>query len=114
MSEFEDKLNSVLGDPAQMEKIANLAKTLMGGDGGAQEPSPEPFGGGLDIDPSLISRIGKLMNNSGDDNKQRLLQAMEPYLSEKRRGKVDKALKIARLARIAKAAMGEEGGDGKL
>ena len=35
MSEFEDKLNSVLGDPAQMEKIANLAKTLMGGDGGA-------------------------------------------------------------------------------
>ena len=25
MSEFEDKLNSVLGDPAQMEKIANLA-----------------------------------------------------------------------------------------
>ena len=111
MSEFEDKLNSVLGDPAQMEKIANLAKTLMGGDGGAQEPSPEPFGG-LDIDPGLISRIGRLMN--GDDNKQRLLQAMEPYLSEKRRGKMDKALKIARLARIAKAAMGEEGGDGKL
>ena len=101
MSEFEDKLNSVLGDPAQMEKIANLAKTLMGGDGGAPEPSPEPFGG-LDIDPGLISRIGWLM------------KAMEPYLSEKRRGKMDKALKIARLARIAKAAMGEEGGDGKL
>lgn len=113
MSEFEDKLNSVLGDPAQMEKIANLAKTLMGGDGGAQEPSPEPFGG-LDIDPGLISRIGRLMNGDGDDNKQRLLQAMEPYLSEKRRGKMDKALKMARLARIAKAAMGEEGGDGKL
>ena len=113
MSVFEDKLNSVLGDPAQMEKIANLAKTLMGGDGGAQEPSPEPFGG-LDIDPGLISRISRLMNGDGDDNKQRLLQAMEPYLSEKRRGKMDKALKIARLARIAKAAMGEEGGDGKL
>ena len=86
MSEFEDKLNSVLGDPF----------------------------GGLDIDPGLISRIGRLMNGDGDDNKQRLLQAMEPYLSEKRRGKMDKALKIARLARIAKAAMGEEGGDGKL
>ena len=113
MSEFEDKLNSVLGDPAQMEKIANLAKTLMGGDGGAQEPSPEPSGG-LDSDPGHLSRIGRLMTGGGDDNKQRLLQAMEPYLSEKRRGKMDKALKIARLARIAKAAMGEEGGDGKL
>lgn len=113
MSEFEDKLNSVLGDPAQMEKIANLAKTLMGGDNGGQKSAPEPFDG-LDIDPGLISRIGKLMNSGGDDNKQRLLQAMEPYLSEKRRGKMDRALKIARLARIAKAAMGEEGGDGKL
>lgn len=113
MSEFEDKLNSVLGDPAQMEKIANLAKSLMGGDGGAQETAQEPFGG-LDIDPGLISRIGQLMKGGGNDDKQRLLEAMEPYLTEKRRGKMDKALKIARLARIAKAAMGEEGGDGRL
>ena len=31
MGELEDKLNSILGDPAQMEKIAGLAKSLMGG-----------------------------------------------------------------------------------
>lgn len=111
MSEFEDKLNSVLGDPAQMEKIANLAKKLMGGNSDAQKPEPEPFDG-LDIDPGLISRVGQLMN-SGSDDKRRLLEAMEPYLSEKRRSKMDKALKIARLARIARA-MGEGNGDGKL
>ena len=33
MSEFEDRINSVLNDPEQMDKIANLAKSLMGGDG---------------------------------------------------------------------------------
>lgn len=111
MSEFEDKLNSVLGDPAQMEKIADLAKKLMGGDGGTEAAAPRPQGD-LELDPGLIKRIGRLMNGGGDD-KQRLLQAMEPYLSEKRRVKMDKALKIARLARIVRV-MGEEGGDGKL
>lgn len=111
MSEFEDKLNSVLGDPAQMEKIADLAKKLMGGDGGTETAAPRSQGG-LELDPGLIKRIGRLMNGGGDD-KQRLLEAMEPYLSEKRRVKMDKALKIARLARIVRV-MGEEGGDGKL
>lgn len=111
MSEFEDKLNSVLGDPAQMEKIADLAKKLMGGDGGTETAAPRPQGD-LELDPGLIKRIGRLMNGGGDD-KQRLLQAMEPYLSEKRRVKMDKALKIARLARIVRV-MGEESGDGKL
>lgn len=111
MSEFEDKLNSVLGDPAQMEKIADLAKKLMGGDGGTETAAPRPQSD-LELDPGLIKRIGRLMNGGGDD-KQRLLQAMEPYLSEKRRVKMDKALKIARLARIVRV-MGEEGGDGKL
>ena len=33
MGEFEDRINSVLNDPEQMDKIANLAKSLMGGDG---------------------------------------------------------------------------------
>ena len=34
MSEFEDRINSVLNDPEQMDKIANLAKSLMGGGDG--------------------------------------------------------------------------------
>ena len=38
-----------------------------------------------------------------------LLEAMKPYLSEKRRAKMDKAIKIAGLARIARLAMGEMG-----
>lgn len=29
MSEFEDKLNELLNDPGQMERIAGIAKSLM-------------------------------------------------------------------------------------
>ena len=43
---------------------------------------------------------------------QALLAAMRPYLSEKRRRKMDRAMKLAQLARLARLAMGETEGDG--
>ena len=52
MSELEDKINAVLGDPKQMEQITKLAKSFMGGGtpGKAAEPEPkgeeDPFAGG--------------------------------------------------------------------
>ena len=50
MSELEDKINGILGDPAQMEKIAGLAKSLMGGGDSGDVPAEKTksAGGGLD------------------------------------------------------------------
>ena len=39
------------------------------------------------------------------------MKAMEPYLNEKRRAKMEKGMKLMKLARLAKLAMGELGGD---
>ena len=65
---------------------------------------------------AAIGRIGRLLSAGGerDREKKALLEAMKPYLSPKRREKMDKAMKIARLARIAGIAMGEEGKDGEI
>ena len=84
MSELEDKISGILGDPAQMEKITKIA------------------------------RISRLMQSGSAQNKeeQALLAAMRPYLSEKRRRKMDRAMKLAQLARLARLAMGETEGDG--
>ena len=120
MSELEDKINGILGDPAQMEKIAGLAKSLMGGgdSGDAPAEKTKSAGGGLD---SLMQSLGgsdgaidpALSSGAGEKKQERaLLEAMKPYLSEKRRSKMDKAIKLARLASIARIAMGEMGGDG--
>ena len=121
MSEFEDTVNSILNDPQQMEKIAGIAKSLMGGEGVHAAPPAADKGmesmfsllrgnedSGLDL-----GKISKLLSSvsGGNDEKQALFNAMKPYLSEKRRQKMDKAMKIARLASIARLAMGEMGED---
>lgn len=107
MNELEEQLSSILSDPEQMEKIAGLARSLMGsGESSAPHTPPEVPG----FDASLLQKMSRLMQSGGEGREQALLKAMEPYLSEKRRGKLDRALQLAKLARIARFAIGETGG----
>ncbi len=116
MSDFEDKVNSILNDPEQMEKIAGLAKSLMGGEGKEQPDAAGLFsslagGESPGFDPAMLGRLGRLLRAEAGQSreKQALFEAMKPYLSEKRRMKMDRAIKLAGLARIARLAMGEMG-----
>ena len=103
MGELEDRINGILGDPSQMEQITRLAQSLMGGgDGDSTDSSPLPG-----IDSAMLRKISRMMSSSAGSKNEALLAAMKPYLSEKRRGKMDKAMKLARLARIAQLAMNE-------
>lgn len=107
MSDFEEKLNKLLGDPAEMERFAGFAKSLMSG---AAEEAPMPEA--PEIDPTLLSKLNKLMSGKAENGRDaRLLEAMRPFLSEKRRGKMDRAIKLARLAGIAEIAASQLGGD---
>jgi len=115
VSEFEDRLNSILGDPSQMEKIAAMAQSLLG----AQEPpkqksEPTPTtvtGLGESFDPALLGRLtGALAGGGGSDHKQALLEAVKPYLSQKRREKLERAMKLAKMIHVAEIAFGAWGG----
>ncbi len=101
MSDWEEQLSSILGDPEQMGRIAEMAKSLMGG--GEEPPSaaPTPDAG------ALSSLMQSVTGSSGKDRAQTLLEAMKPWLSEKRRAKIDRAVKLARMAKLAEMAMGE-------
>lgn len=139
MSEFEDRINSLLNDPKQMDKIAALAKSLMGDEGGTPKPqntADKAENSGFDpamldkltgllkkdgledsgLDPAMLGKLMGLLKKgtSGDSERTALLNAMKPYLSEKRRTKMDKAMKLARIAKIAELAAGEFGGDGNV
>ena len=106
MSEFEDLLGKILGDPDEMEKIANLASQLMGGTAGGGKKTSGTSG--MPGVAELSAALGKM---SGSDSKTALVAALGPYLHPERRRKLEKALKISRLAGIAEIAvkgMGED------
>mgnify|MGYP004550994531 FL=1 len=62
----------------------------------------------------MLGKLGKLlsgMKSQEPDNNVVLLEAMKPYLAEKRRAKMERALKLAKLAKFAELALGEFGGE---
>lgn len=109
MDELEGQIRQVLGDPAQMAQIMGLAQSLMGGGGDAPQEKPSPPA----QDGGLLGKLGTMMKQpSPQGDRQALLQAMRPYLSEKRQRKLDRALQITRMAHLARRAMEGLGGSG--
>lgn len=136
MAEFEDKLNSILGNQAAMNQIMALARSLSGeqppqeappalesppADGETTyvpvEAEPAPPAPDLSalmgqIDPKML-QIGMdviRQAQSADDRNAALLNALRPFLKEERRARLDRALQIARMTRLVRAALGALGG----
>ncbi len=115
MSELEDRLSAVLNDPEQMARVTKLAQSLMGGapsDAGAEEPpagsAEHGAAGGTGPDAALLGRLGALLNDSppsGQGSQQAVLRAMLPALSLRRREKLERAMRLAKLARLAKGGL---------
>lgn len=126
MGEFEEKLNSILGDQQAMGQIMALAQSL-----GKQSPSdqeekdtvPEPAEDAPpdlsqlmgNLDPKMVQLGMRLMREYQQDDGQNtaLLQALRPYLREERRGRLDKAVQIAKMSRLLRVALGSLGGKGE-
>ena len=123
MGELEDKLNSILSSPEEMEKIMGIARSLS--QSGFNEDNSKKnkqekqnqndFFGGLD--PKMLSMMTRLMggfNNSSND-KSKLIDTIKPYLKQERRQKLDEAANLAKMAKMAKLAFSEfSGGDQNL
>ena len=55
MSDFDSMLSSLLSDPAQMEKISSMAKSLMG-EGGAEKAEEE-----APLDMGMLKKLGGVL-----------------------------------------------------
>ena len=95
MDDLEQKLSSLLQDPAALERVGSLLQSL-----GAEEPpaassEPEPAAPSLD---GLLSQLGPLLSASaGNSPDTALLQALRPYLHGEREKRLDDALHLLRL-----------------
>ncbi len=126
MAEWQAQLNSILSDPDAMAQIAALAQSISGGQDGAaasegKRPSeageraadaPPPNAPG--VDPELLRRLAPLMrqlDRPESNETTAFLLALRPFLSEARRGKVERAAQLARLIHLGKTfllAQGQE------
>ncbi len=137
MSELEDKLSAILGNPQAMGQIMSLAQSRGGGKaepqnaaadegetasqvpagqgGGPAAPAPDlsallgSLGGGGEsgLDPRLLTVASRVMQEyqRDDDGRIALLNALRPYVKQKRYAKLDKAIQIARLSRLIRVAL---------
>lgn len=109
MDNFEEKLSSVMNDPAMMQKIMSLAQSLGQSQASSnpepppkQEPTPFP-----DIDLSMIQKLSGFAQKSGiDKNQQSLLHALAPYISSRRVAKLERAMRAAKMAGFATTLLG--------
>ena len=119
MSELDDKLNSILSNPAMMQQIMSLAQALNQSE--AQQPPPQQppaqqpqvtqpqipqdhFAPTNDrgINPNLLSKIAALMQRGSiDKNQEALLRALRPYLNNQKLEKLERAMHAAKMAGIA-------------
>jgi len=114
-SDLGTMLESILSDPAQIEKIANMAQSLLKEtpeekviSGNRQDPSekaPEATG-------NVFSMLDKVFGgNKTKSRSTQLLLAMRPYMRPEKQEKLDRAIKIAEIVHVATYVMKEYGGD---
>lgn len=122
MSELQDKLNSLLSDPAGMAQVVQLAQQLSSTmepsaaptpQSGAPHPGPPTpppstaLPGGIDL--STVSRFLPMLQalSSDQSHSMQLLNALRPYLKEEKQGKVERAARLARLITVGKRFLTE-------
>ena len=103
---WQQKLDAILGNPEMMAQLMKMAQSL----GGASPPPPpqqEVSNTDLNIDAGMLQKIMGIAKQSGiDKNQQTLLRALSPYLSRERIGKLEKAMRAAKLAGLASTFLG--------
>ena len=113
MEGMEDKLNSILGNPAMMQQIMSLAQSLGQGQQQAPQPEPAPALPG-DLDPAMLMKAMSLAGQTNiDANQQTLLKALGPYLPQARITKLEKAMRAAKLATLAGSFLGNHSSPGR-
>lgn len=138
MADWQEQLNTILSDPDAMAQIVSIAQSISGGAPTEEKPPPGNAGGKRPVppqdsavapdmeairgmlsgmDPELTSRLVALlgqMNRPQSGEAAALLLALKPFLSEKRRDKVERAAQLARFIHLAKlffTSQGQEGGN---
>lgn len=101
MDDLQEKINSVLSDPEQLQQVFAFARSL------GLEPPGEADASPSEPDIAPPPELGTLLAQAGrlDHRQEALLAALKPFLKPARREKVDRAMQAARLSQLAGMAL---------
>ena len=106
MSELEEKLGTILSNPQLMQQISAMAQAL--GQAPPEPPAPPPVAPQSPAlpDPAMLQKVsGMLQAGRVDQEQQQLLHALSPFLSQSRIGKLERAMRAAKMAGFASALL---------
>ena len=107
MAEFEEKLQSILGNPELMGQIMSMAGSMN------QQPAPPPppqQSTGLPFDPGAMAGMMQLLKATQLEPKQhQLIQALRGFVPDDRLVRLEKAMQASLIARFASTAMNQGG-----
>lgn len=107
MDGLEDKLNAVLSNPQMMQQLMAMAQSFGAVNTPPPEPQPQPPQM-PNIDLGMLQKFSGIAQQSAiDKNQQSLLHALSPYLSGDRIGRLEKAMRAAKMAKFASAFLGQ-------
>lgn len=109
MSELEEKLGGILSNPQLMQQIAAMAQTL--GKTPIEQPVPQQNLSTSPLpDPAMLQGLTQVMQKSQvDQQQQELLHALSPFLSQSRIGKLERAMRAAKMAGLASMLLNSGG-----
>ena len=109
MAEFEEKLQSILGNPELMGQIMTMAGAM-----NQQQqlpPPPQPQSpAGLPFDPGAMAGMMQMLKATQLEPRQRqLIQALRGFVPDDRLVRLEKAMQASLIAKFASAAMNQGG-----
>lgn len=108
MDNMQNGINSILENPEMMQKIMAMAQSLNSQSEPQipqeQQSAPPPF---PDLDIGMIQKLSGLASKANiDSNQKSLLSALTPYLHGDRIGRLERAMRAAKLANLATGLLG--------
>lgn len=105
MDDLEQKLGAILNNPQLMQQIMSMAQA-MGAQAPPQNQQPEPAAP-PPMDPGTLAKLAGLSKQSQiDRDQQALLKALHPYLTKDRIGRLERAMRAAKMAKLAGSFLG--------
>ena len=101
MEEISQKLSEILQDPGRIQQIMEMASAM------GFQTTEEDTAAEQPMFQEALQQVSQVLHQTEarDKRQQTLMRALMPYLSPKRKVKLERAMQISHLSRLAGAAL---------